>query len=92
MKTLTGTYKSETGLDYYYIALNLKTGEYVQIKNAGCEAVALTMAYEHFGVCYSLYAESDVKVFFHCNCSDIDLNRIPKKYHRYFYREVVNYF
>lgn len=84
MTTLIGTYKAEDGKDYYEIALNCKTGEYVQIKNAGCTAVAKTMAYEYFHVCLGLYAEEDIKIFFHCNCNEVDLNRIPKKYHKYF--------
>ncbi len=44
MKTITGNYKSSDGKDYFYIALNLKTKEYIQIKNAGCTATAETMA------------------------------------------------
>lgn len=55
MKTISGTYKADDGLDYYNVALNIKTGEFIMIKNAGCSAVAQDMANEYFQVSNNLY-------------------------------------
>ena len=84
MKTINGTYKADDGLDYYNVALNLKTGEFIMIKNAGCSAAAQDMANEYFLVINNLYSESDIKVFFQGNHSELYLNMIPKKYHKFF--------
>ena len=84
MKTITGNYKASDEKDYYYIALNLKTKEYIQIKNAGCTATAETLASEYFNEKEELYSECNLRVFFTKTCSELDLKFIPKKYHRYF--------
>ncbi len=84
MKTITGNYKSDDGKDYYYIALNLKTKEYIQIKNAGCTAAAETMAKEYFHVNLGLYSNNEIKLFFHVTESELNLKFIPEKYHKYF--------
>jgi hypothetical protein len=84
MKTITGNYKSSDGKDYFYIALNLKTKEYIQIKNAGCTATAETMAKEYFHVNLGLYENNEIKIFFHSTHEEICLSFIPIKYHRYF--------
>ena len=84
MKIINGTYKADDGLDYYNIALNLKTGEYIMIKNASCSAVAYDMANEYFQVSNNLYLESGIKIFFQGNHSELYLDMIPKKYHKFF--------
>lgn len=84
MKTITGNYKASDGKDYYYIALNLKTKECIQIKNAGCTATAETMAKEYFYANLGLYSNNEIKLFFHVTESKLNLKFIPKKYHKYF--------
>lgn len=85
MKTLTGSYKAENGKDYYNIALNLGTGEYIQIKNASCTAVAEDMALAYFNENPACpYTSTMVKVFFQGTSSELNINMIPKKYHKYF--------
>lgn len=84
MKTIEGTYKSSDGKDYYYIALNLKTKEYIQIKNAGCTALAERLAKEYFHANVGLYSLDEIKLFFHITHEEIYLPFIPKKYHKYF--------
>ena len=77
MESILGNYKSSDGKDYYNIALNLDTGEYVQIKNASCHAVACDMAEKYF-------SSNNIKVFFHSTFNELNLNMIPKKYRKYF--------
>lgn len=84
MVTLNGNHKSSDGKDYFYIALNIKKQEKVLIKNAGCDAVAYTMALDYWFINYALYSKSGVKLFFLGTSKEIDLNKIPKKYHKYF--------
>lgn len=84
MEMLTGTYKADNGKDYYNIALNLLTGEYILIKNASCTAIAEDMALEYFGKSGSIYGSNDIKIFFHDTESELNLKYIPKKYHKYF--------
>ena len=84
MEQLIGNYKSDSGKDYYNIALNLLTGEYIQIKNASCTAIAEDMALKYFGNNGSLYGTNDIKIFFHNTDSELNLKYIPKKYHKYF--------
>lgn len=84
MQELIGTYKAGDGKDYFYVALNIKTGEKVLIKNAGCEAAAIDMAAKHWDLNYYLYSSSGIRIFFLGTSKEIDLNRIPKKYHKYF--------
>lgn len=82
---LTGNYKAENGKDYYDIVLNLGTGEYIQIKNASCTAVAEDMALKYFNEdpCCP-YTSTMIKVFFQGTSAELDMTKIPKKYHRYF--------
>ena len=82
--TLTGNYKAENGKDYYNIALNLGTGEYIQIKNASCTAVAEDMALEYFNTENCPYTSSMIRVFFQGTSPELNVSMIPKKYHRYF--------
>lgn len=84
METLDGNYKADDGKDYFNIALNTKTGEKVLIKNAGCEAAAIDMASKYWNLNYALYSSTGIKIFFLSTSKEIDLNRIPKKYHKYF--------
>lgn len=85
MKTLVGNYKAENGKDYYNIALNLGTGEYIQIKNASCTAVAEDMALKYFNEDpYCPYTSTMIKVFFQGTESELNMQFIPKKYHKYF--------
>jgi len=86
MTCLIGSEKYDDGEDYYNIGLDLVTGQIVQIKNAGCLAHAEKLVMDFLKINYSLFS-SRVKIFFMGNCSGIDLNRIPKKYHKFF-REV----
>ena len=84
MKTVEGTYHAEDGKDYYYIALQMETGEYIQIKNAGCTATAERLAEEYFHANAGSYSLNEIKLFFHNTHEEICLSFIPKKYHKYF--------
>ena len=75
---------SSDGKVYYNIALNLSTGESIRIKNAGCTAAAQTVACEYFGVPDNALAYKTVKIFFQNTSAELNLNMIPKKYHKYF--------
>ena len=83
MKTLTGSYKAEDGLDYFELALNLKTKEAVFIKNAGCKATAEKIACEYFKIECDGLAFKAIKIFFQGNNKKIKLSAVPKKYHRF---------
>lgn len=84
MQELRGNYKASDGKDYFYVALNTKKSEKVLIKNAGCDAAAYTMALDYWFINYALYQKSGIKLFFLGSSKEIDLNKIPKKYHKYF--------
>lgn len=84
MQELIGTYVSRDHRDYFYLALNTKNYEKVLIKNAGCEAAAFDMAIKHWNLNYALYSSTGIKIFFLGVTKEINLNRIPKKYHKYF--------
>lgn len=84
IKEINGKAVSADGKTYYYIALCLKTGEYIRIKNAGCDAAAMDIACTEFCVDYDGNAFYKVKVFFQGTSSELNLNMIPKKYHKYF--------
>ena len=75
---------SDDGKTYYEIALCLRTGEYIRIKNPGCSAAALDAACAYFCVDNNANAYKFIKVFFQGTSPEINLNMIPKKYHRYF--------
>ena len=75
---------SDDGKIYYEIALNLSTGEQIRIKNPGCTAAALSVACEYFGVPDNALAYKTVKTFFQGTSAELNLNMIPKKYHKYF--------
>jgi hypothetical protein len=77
METIVGNYESSDGKSYYNIALNLNNGKYIQIKNAGCSAVAQKLSEKYF-------LSSNVKVFFQSTFDKLNLEMIPKKYHKYF--------
>lgn len=83
METIKGTYKSEDGHNYYELALNLKTGDKVLIENASCTAVAQELAEKYFSINSSLYIPNNVKIFFLGTSPEIDLKKIPKKYHKF---------
>ena len=84
MTELVGSYKSSDNKDYYYIALNTNNNETVLVKNAGCTAVAIDMVMKHWKIDYCLYNSSGIKMFFLGTSKEINLNRIPKKYHKCF--------
>ena len=84
IETIDGKNKESDGNDYYEIALNLKTNEIVRIKNASCSAVAEKMACEYFNVPCNAMTYKTIKIFFMGTSPNLDLNRIPKKYHKYF--------
>ena len=84
IETIDGKNKESDGNDYYEIALNLKTNEIVRIKNASCSAVAEKMVCEYFNVPCNAMTYKTIKIFFMGTSPNLDLNRIPKKYHKYF--------
>lgn len=75
---------SNDGKTYYEVALRLKTGEYIRIKNPGCSAAALDAACAYFNVENNANAYKSIKVFFQGTSSELNLDMIPKKYHKYF--------
>lgn len=82
--TIEGNYKSSDGNDYYNIALNLENGDFVRIKNASCTAVAEEMACEYFNVPCNAMTYKTIKIIFMGTSPNLDLNKIPKKYQKYF--------
>lgn len=84
MKEIDHKAISADGKTYYDIALHLKSGEYIRIKNSGCTAAALDVASAYFCVDYDGNIYKKIKVFFMGTSPEIDLNKIPKKYHKYF--------
>lgn len=84
METIKGTYKSEDGHNYYELALNLKTGDKVLIENAGCTADAFYLACEKWEIKNSFFIQDNfIKIFFLGTSPEIDLKKIPKKYHKF---------
>lgn len=84
METIKGTYKSADGKDYYELALNIQTKEKILIKNAGCTADAFYLACEKWGIKNSFFIQDNfIKIFFLGTSSEIDLKKIPKKYHKF---------
>ena len=81
---IDGQYKSSDGKTYYFIALNLTTGKYIRIRNAGCQAEAMSIACDFFHELNYAYAYKQVKIFFQNTSAELDMNCIPKKYHKYF--------
>lgn len=75
---------SDDGKTYYEIALCLRTGEYIRIKNPSCSAAAVDAACAYFCVDYDGSVYKRVKVFFMGTSPELNLNMIPKKYHKYF--------
>ena len=84
MKEIDHKAISADGKTYYDIALHLKSGEYIRIKNPGCTAASLDVASAYFCVDYDGNIYKKIKVFFMGTSPEIDLNKIPKKYHKYF--------
>lgn len=85
MVTLNGNYKFSDGLNYYELALNLKNGEKVMIKNTSCFDHALKLACAYWNIELKLYSDSDIRLFFLGTSDDFSsLRKIPKKYHKYF--------
>ena len=82
--TIEGNYKANDGNDYYNIALNLENGDFVRIKNASCTAVAEEMACEYFNVPCNAMTYKTIKIIFMGTSPNLDLNKIPKKYQKYF--------
>lgn len=75
---------SDDGKTYYEIALYLRTGEYIRIKNPGCSAAALDAACAYFCVDNNADAYKSIKTFFMGTSPEINLDMIPKKYRKYF--------
>lgn len=91
MKTLIGIYKSDDGKDYYDFGLNIITGEVIRIKNTSCSADAEKIAFEYFKTKNNQFTKFDIKslkIFFNGINPEIDLNRIPKKYQKFFIGEI----
>lgn len=84
MKELNGCYISGDDKDYFWVALNPRNCEKVLIKNAGCEASAVELVMNYWCLNYALYNSTGVKMFFLGTSKEIDLKKIPKKYHKYF--------
>lgn len=84
MEIIKGTYESEDGHNYYELALNLKTGDKVLIENASCTANAFYLACEKWKIKNPFFIQDNfIKIFFLGTSSEIDLNKIPKKYHKF---------
>lgn len=69
--------------DYYYYTLYIPTGEILCIKNGGCTA----RVEDYLNQKYNLNhwdAYKSVKIFFMGTNSKINLDKIYKKYHKYF--------
>lgn len=81
---IDGQYKSSDGKIYYFIALYLATGEYIRIRNAGCQAAAEGIACDFFHIENNSYAYKQIKIFFQNTSAELDMKWIPKKYHKYF--------
>lgn len=84
MKEIDHKAISADGKTYYEIALRIKTGECIRIKNPGCTAAALDVACAYWCIDNNANAYKAVKIFFMGTSPEIDLNKIPKKYHKYF--------
>lgn len=82
MEMLNGGFSYEN--DYYDVVFNRLTNQKVMVKNPGCQANAEELACTHWGIEYDGRIIPHLKVFSLRNSPEIDLNKIPKKYHKYF--------
>jgi len=76
-------YVSDDGNIYYYIVLDLVSGEYFMIKNASCLAVLEKYLEEKYNLKW-WEVQKRFKVFFNKTDSNINLDNVYKKYHHYF--------
>lgn len=75
------------GRDFYWIILNLKTREYIRVKNSSCSANALKTACQYFGIDWNWQTQDTLKDFF-MGSEKFNINRIPKKYWSLFKKEI----
>ena len=83
MKTIDLGRKSTDGKEYFQTVIDIKTGNVLMYKNSGCTANVISNLCEIFGVDY-FDANGRFKVFFNLNSDEPLIDRIPKKYHRFF--------
>lgn len=70
-------------VDYYYYTLYLPTGEILHIKNGGCTAKLEDYLNERYNLNH-WESYKYVKIFFMGTNGSVDLDKIYKKYHKYF--------
>ena len=75
--------ESNQPVDYYYYTLYIPTGEILCIKNGGCTAKVEDYLNEKYNLNH-WDAYKFVKIFFMGTSSKINLDKIYKKYHKYF--------
>ena len=69
--------------EYYYFTLYLPTGEILRVKNAGCVATLENYLCERYNL-KRMEVPNYVKIFFNGKESEVNLDRVYKKYHKYF--------
>lgn len=69
--------------NYYKIVLDLETKEYFQIKNAGCFASLENYLAEEYKIKFS-QVSNRFKIFSMGTDDFLNINKIYKKYHKYF--------
>lgn len=69
--------------EYYYFTLYLPTGEILRVKNAGCVATLENYLCERYNL-KRMEVPNCVKTFFNGKEPEVNLDRVYKKYHKYF--------
>ena len=69
--------------EYYYFTLHLPTGEILRVKNAGCDATLEDYLCERYNL-KRMEVPNYVKTFFNGKEPEVNLDRVYKKYHKYF--------
>lgn len=81
-------YDSHTGKDYYDIVLDLRNENLYYIKNAGCNATAISYCCEINGLDYDGVTMGYFKIIYWNECAKgvphiVDIDRVNKKYKKY---------
>ena len=81
-------YDPHTGKDYYDIVLDLRNGNLYYIKNAGCDATAISYCCEINGLDYDGVTMRYFKIIYWNECAKgvphiVDIDRVNKKYKKY---------
>ena len=82
MNTYDLKYKSSDNKNYYNIVLNLENSDVFQIKNASCDNSAYKFIENELNI-------HNYKMFFMGNDDFLNMNKIYKKYHKYFNNKEV---